>query len=896
MSSPSPYRLVACYALLLLFILGCGSDEAIESISFNDDVRPIFNAKCVGCHGGVKQAGGFGLVFRENALGPTSSGEFAIVPGDPAASGIIQRTRHASPQLRMPLDAPPLTEAEIVTLETWIDQGANWEQHWAYQPPVLPDVPSIGDPWVHNDIDRLVLTDLRELSLAPSEAAVPAVILRRVAFDLTGLPPSVSLSDQFLAGDLTYDQLVDSLLASPAYGEHYAAKWLDLARYADSRGMEKDRPRSIWQYRDWVIDAFNIDMPFDTFTILQLAGDLIENPTERELIATGFHRNTMSNDEGGTDNEEFRVVSVLDRVNTTWEVWQGTTMACVQCHSHPYDPIKHEEYYTSYALWNNTTDRDHSNESPVLRTLYEEEEQEYKRLTEWIAQHAEEETDERIHDWFAAIKLREPRYRPEDFMNVQGGVYTGRAEEEYLALKGGESFALPHHNYTGVGGIQLNLRSMAAGRLLVRRDAPDGPVIGRLVATGESWDHEERIVLDPLEGEHVLYFTVEGSADADVFGIMNVGVEPQLPGHKQEGVARIEAYIQNLATCEEAVTTPVMLEVPDQQRRDNYMFDRGNWLVRGKEVSGGVPALLNGGAAVEIDNRLAFARWLMNPDQPLTARVAVNRLWAYLFGSGLISTVEDLGSQGARNHHPELLDYLAVHYATDLGWSQKELLRLIVTSATYRQSSEVSAEMLDTDPYNDQLARGPRRRLTAEEVRDQALAVSGLLSAKMYGPGVMPPQPEGLWDNIPYSGARWETSTGEDRYRRAVYTFLRRSVGHPMLATFDGPNREFCLSRRIPTNTPLQALMTMNDPAYIEVASVLARQVSDLPSPADRIAEIFERLLLRPIAPEELSAFRQLYEEASKQYALQRTEPEPHAALTVVANAILNLDEFITLG
>ena len=877
------------FGLSVISLLLFGACQQERTVSFNEDIRPIFNEKCIGCHGGVKQAGGFGLVFRENALRETESGKYAIVPGHPGRSEIIARVHHPDEELRMPYGAAPLSEEEIQLLETWIDEGAEWEEHWAYQPPVQPPVPIVEGAESLQPIDAFVRASLLENDLSPAPGANKRTLLRRVSFDLTGLPAPDPLATAFLDGKLTYEALVDSLLSQPSYGEHQAAKWMELARYADSRGYERDRPRSIWRYRDWVVQAFNEDLPYDDFVTYQLAGDLLPEPTEDQLVATGFHRNTMSNGEGGTENEEYRVAAVIDRVNTTWEVFQGTTMGCVQCHAHPYDPITHEEFYTSYALFNNTIDHDHVTEAPLLRTLYAADEEKYRRLEDWIDDHAEEEARARVREWRQMIKVREPRLRPDRFENVDGGVFTARADEDFMFLRNGNSFSLPAHDLTHLSALHIDLRPMGSGSLEVRLNGPGGQVVAEhAFARGDG--NELRLPVTTPAGTHALYFVVRGGGDGKLLALNAIGYEPILPGAGEPGVEEIETYITELLAARDSVTTPIMVETSGASRRKNHLFERGNWLVHGKEVSGGIPKLLDGDRESPVDDRLDFARWLTAPEQPLTSRVAVNRAWAQLFGTGLVATLEDMGSQGAKPTHPELLDYLAAEFSGPLGWSTKGLLRQIVLSATYRQSSEAGPQLLARDPDNEWLARGPRKRLSAEEIRDQALAVSGLLSRKMGGPGVMPPQPEGLWNHIPYSSIEWVTSTGEDRYRRALYTYLRRSSIHPAMTTFDASNREVCLSRRTITNTPLQALMTLNDPAYLEVADRLAAQVADLPDLDAQIDGLYERMLRRPAEPEERRILSGLYAEA---YA---AEGGTHEALAVVANALLNIDEFLTLS
>ena len=849
-----------------------------ERVSFNAEVRPIFNAHCVGCHGGVKQSGELGLIFRKDAMA-------AIVPGSAARSELIKRVRHTNPEVRMPYERAPLSKADIRTLERWIDQGAEWEEHWAYRAPTVvaahAAVPAGG-----NRIDAYIADGLAPHSLTLAPVAPPPVLLRRLAFDLTGLPPTPEEVAAFVAdpSEAAYATAVDRYLASPRYGEHRAATWLDLARYADSRGYERDRPRTIWPYRDWVIRAFNADMPFDSFTVLQLAGDLLEAPTRDQLIATAFHRNTPSNEEGGTDNEEYRVVSVLDRVNTTWEVWQGTTMACVQCHSHPYDPIEHEAYYQSYAYFNNTADHDHVWERPLLSIPSQALQAKVDSVRSWVTAYGE---PEEMVQWQRFLETREPVLRPYHFEQVVGGVFTDRADEDFLILQDGHSFALPELDLSEVTALHLNAGAPDVVEVSVRLDAVDGSEIGK-VTLQKSWGAISIIPIATTSGMHRVFLRVAGTEGSDLLRVYSVYPQRKLPGAEAAGYAEVTKRVTQLATAPDSVTVPVLSENPAELRRSTYLFERGNWLVHGQEVQGGVPEILPpiepGG------DRLTFARWLVSPENPLTARVTVNRVWAEFFGQGIVTTLEDFGSQGAAPSYPELLDWLAVHFATELDWSVKDLIRTIVLSRTYRQSSQAAPALRELDPHNALLARGPSARLTAEALRDQMLAVSGLLSDKMYGPGVMPPQPEGLWDHIPYSDMRWETSTGEDRYRRAVYTYLRRSVLYPGMTTFDGSAREVCLSQRIPTNTPLQALATLNDPAFVEGMRKLAEDVTEQTAdPATAIDMLHRRLLQRPVREGDREALLALYEDALAEYDGKREE-----ALFLVVNVLFNLDEFLT--
>ena len=716
------------------------SEGKKNQISFNEDVRPILNENCLACHGGVRQSGQFSMLFPSDALLPTESGKPAIVPGHPDSSELIRRIWHEDPDERMPLEKDPLPADQIEILEQWIAEGAAWETHWAYQPVKQVDLPTPKNAsWGANEIDAFILEKIEEAGLEVSPEADCRMLIRRVHLDLIGLPPTHDEAAAFCEDteEDKYKRMVDHVLTSPHFGERWAAMWLDLARYADTKGYEKDSPRSIWLFRDWVIKAFNQDMPFDQFTTEQLAGDLLPDPSEDQLIATAFHRNTMNNDEGGTDNEEFRVASVIDRVNTTWEVWMGTTMACVQCHSHPYDPFRHKEYFTFYAFLNNTEDHDTPNEYPTLITLI---------------------------------------------------------DSTHTAL------------YEKTGG---------------------------------------------------------------------------------------------------EVRTPIMKEMPADSLRTTHVFNRGNWLDPGEQVLPDVPGIMHPFPDDVPRNRLGLAQWILDEQNPLTSRVIVNRFWAELFGAGLVETLEDFGSQGQAPSHPELLDWLAYSFMHDHRWSTKQLLKTIVLSATYRQRSRVEPGSMEKDPLNRWLARAPRLRLTAEQIRDQALAVSGLLSGKMYGPSVMPYQPDGIW-RAPYSNLAWETSEGEDRYRRGLYTFWRRSAPYPSMVAFDSPSREVCVSRRISTNTPLQALVMLNDPVYVEAAQALAQRMIEHGKGKVESALVFgfQRALVRDPSAKELAELMDLYKEAyfayEDQLIVASNDPASMIndlelnAYTVVANTILNLDEFVT--
>jgi hypothetical protein len=759
------------------------STVAAESkLDFNRDVRAILSNKCYACHGpddGQRQAG-LRLDDAKIATQELETGATAIVPGAPDASELMARVTSLDDAVRMPPAefGKPLTAAEIATLRSWIEQGAVYARHWSYEKPVRiepPAPPYSLQSWPRNEIDRFALSAMRQRGLQPSPEADRHALVRRVFLDLTGVPPTVEEADAFVLNNdpQAYEKLVDDLLRRPTYGEHWGRMWLDLARYADSAGYADDPPRTIWAYRDWVIRAINANMPFDQFTIEQIAGDMLPNATEDQLVATAFHRNTMTNNEGGTQDEEFRNVAVVDRVNTTLAVWMGTTIACAQCHNHKYDPISQREYFGMFAMLNNTQDADRHDETPLL-PLFSDDDR--KRWTE------------------------------------------GSGPLAVLQL----AFVVP--------ASALNLET-------------------------SFW--------------------------------------PQLAGAFRD--------------MRPATSVPVLREIQGP-RRETRIANRGNYLDPGPVVEPGFPAVLHASGSAGPVDRLTLARWLVSKENPLTARVTVNRYWETLFGRGIVATSEEFGAQGELPTHPELLDTLAVNFM-DSGWDVKALIRLIVTSAVYRQSSQVADSTPITDPDNRWLARGPRVRLTAEMVRDQALAVSGLLSSKMYGPPVRPPQPNLGLAAAFGSSTDWATSEGEDRFRRAIYTTWRRSNPYPSMATFDAPNREVCMLRRTATNTPLQALVTLNDPVFVEAAQSLARQAMEHSKAIDnRVVYAFRRCLLRRPSANERQLLSDLYQEshahlADRPAAALNLATKPlgglppgvdavdAAAMTTVCNVLLNLDE-----
>lgn len=915
-----------CVVLIVLF-WSC-QKTTDDQISFNRDVRPILNAKCLRCHGGVKANGEFSMLFEADAFSETQSGKPAIVRGSHAKSGIYQRIVHNDPELRMPFEAPPLTQEEIDVIAKWIDQGAKWEKHWAYIPPkndILP--PKVNSAqWAQNDIDRFVYAKMLEKKLTPAPEADKATLMRRLYIDLIGLPPTVEEIHDFMEDKSpdAYQTLVNKLLASPHFGERWATMWMDLARFADSKGYEKDSNREIWKFRDYVINAFNEDMPFDRFSIEQLAGDLLPDPTEEQLIATAFHRNTLANDEGGTDNEEFRVASVVERVSTTYEVWQGTTMACVQCHSHPYDPFRHKEFYESMAYFNNAMDNDSYFEEPKLFTYSEENKKEVAKLLSYIDAellpedrgvkspylHTEKEAvlnrlDYRIHE-------AESFYESSPFIELDESLTllwqvqdSSWVKYETVDLNDVESigfFASATINY--------------AGDIAVHLDSLHGDKIGqtKITRTGDSKKgadnrnntREFKTSIDAVEGTHDIYlkFYKGERYDGHLFYLDKMRFYKKGP-RMMKYSAEFRKKLETLAEVP-TTSTPIILELPKNEARKTHVFDRGSWLNLGAEVQRSIPNIYDYPETEEPNDRLAFAKWLVSDANPLAARVAVNRFWEQLFGFGLVESMEEFGSQGEKPTHPELLDWMAVRFMEKHEWRMKPLLREMVLSATYRQSSAADNDKFEKDARNQWLSRGYRTRLSAEQVRDQVLTVSGLLDRTIGGPSVANKDVDGGWTGIP----EWAITGDSAKYRRSLYTLWKRVTPPKGMLTFDSPDKSVCTSRRIRTNTPLQALNLLNDETFFEAANALAEQM--LATDAELEGQLvfgYQRVTGRTIEAQKLILLKALYKEAKAHYekvevsdfpevSLGKSNRERYklAALTVVANTLFNLDEVIVKG
>ncbi len=807
------------FLLAVTLVLGSTSAQGRqdENVDFLRDLQPIFKASCHKCHGAEKPKGQFRLDLKAFALKGGISGK-TILPGKGSESPLVKLLLEADEDARMPQKAPPLAREKIDLIRRWIDQGAEWpdsaggeatlETHWAYAKPARPASPVVRNAaWVRNPIDAFVLARLEKEGLAPSPEAPREALLRRVSLDLSGLPPSPAETDAFLADGSSdaYERSVERLLASPHYGERWARPWLDLARYADTNGFNFDSPRTMWKFRDWVIRALNADMPFTQFTIDQIAGDMLPGATLDQKVATGFHRNTLTNEEGGTDKEEARWETLLDRVNTTAFVWLGSTLACAQCHNHKYDPFTQKEYYRFLAFF------DHSDE-PRLELLTPEEQAERQAVRDRIA--AEEK------------ELR-------------------KVAEAQLPVGVRKALEVPYANRTNT---QRN--------------------------------------------------------DVVIF------CRSQMTGFRELGDRLLGLY--QLHTRQDGATALVLQERATSEVPSTHFRIKGGFTNVGEKVTAGVPASLPPLPEGTRPDRLALARWLVSEENPLTARVVVNRFWDLFFGRPLVETAEDLGTQGQRPTHPELLDWLATEFVR-LGWSMKAVHRAIVLSSTYRQSSRVAPALLERDLHNRLLARGPRFRMEAEMIRDVMLSASGLLSLKIGGPSVFPLQADtsGVVA-INKVDTRWTPSEGEDRYRRGLYTHWRRTAPFVAFGLFDAPTRETCTVRRLRTNTPLQALGGMNDPAYFDAARGLARRIVTEagPEPADRAVHAF-RLCTgrRPDAEETdriVRAWRRELEHFSADPAAARavfkgwtivspnSEIPDRAAWALVANALLNLDETVT--
>ncbi|HEV3004467.1 MAG TPA: PSD1 and planctomycete cytochrome C domain-containing protein [Pirellulales bacterium] len=1021
----------ACAFLTLAAIARAGEPAATRAIDDDRDVRQILSNNCFKCHGpdAAERQAGLRLDRRDDALKPAESGAVPIVPGKADKSELVRRIFSDDPEVRMPpADSNKrLTEVERDLLKQWIDAGAPWRQLWSFVRPRRPQPPQSNPlrraDWPRTVIDRFVLARLEAEGLEPSGEADRAMLIRRASLDLTGLPPTSAEVEAFLmdtSGD-AYERLVDRLMSSPHYGERLALEWLDAARFADTHGYHIDSGRDMSRWREWVIDAFNRNLPFDQFTVEQLAGDLLPEPTLEQRIASGFNRNHMINFEGGAIPEEYHTAYIVDRVNTTGTVWLGLTIGCTQCHDHKFDPLTQKEFYQLFAFFHNVPenglDGSKGNAAPLVRAPSREQQRRLDELADQIArreqklvapnatidaaqakwEHEQQKAGPIEWSMLATTELRSAGgatlARLDDGSILASGAnganetYTVVAQSELNRITAVRLETLPDDSFSAQGpGRSVNgnfvltdvrlaaetpgpVKFKAASADFSQQDYPvanaiDGqpqsgwaihPEVGKPHAavfelaeplTGDG-PRQLTIVLDCQSqfGQHQpgrLRLSATDSPDphgsnalpvpvqellAIAPAARNAAQQAALRGYYREHVsAELRPSFETLARLRQersdvdrqVPTTMVMQEMP--AARETFLLVRGQYDKLGDKVQPGVPASLPPLPAGAPANRLGLAQWLVGPDQPLTARVIVNRYWQMLFGTGLVKTAEDFGSQGELPSHPELLDWLAVEFR-ESGWNVKQLLRTMVTSAAYRQSSAVTPELLANDPENRWLGRASRLRLPAELIRDQALAAAGLLDDRIGGQSVSPYQPPGLWEELMSreDGANWTAQTyvqshGPDLYRRTMYTFWKRTSPPPTLATFDAPDRETCTVRRARTNTPLQALVLLNDPTFVEAARMLAeRLLSEAGSTDERIALALRLVLARRPKENELAVLRKVYEQQLAVYradrdgalALLSVGESPRnesfdaaelAAWASVSSVILNLDEAVTRG
>ncbi len=963
------------------------------TVSYGREIAPILKAHCISCHSGAVPAGKLDLSSKAGILRGGQSG--SVLSG----SLLLKRIDGSLPP-QMPLGLPPLINEDQAKIRTWLQEGMTFDasgplKHWAYVAPVSPPVPQLGSSWVRNPVDAFVLHKLRESGLHPSVEASKETMIRRASLDLTGLPPTPSEISTFL-GDKApgaYDRLVDRLLASPHYGERQAREWLDLARYADSDGYEKDLGRTAWLYRDWVINAYNQNLPYDTFTIKQIAGDLLPNSTLEDKIATGFQRNTMQNLEGGVDQEEAHFLVELDRAETTSAVWLGSTLNCARCHDHKYDPFTQRDYYKMVAFYNNTKIYPHGPKAvgeekwleatlkvppPTDAAKTTELNREIKQLEEKV-ENAGKFDPGQFSVWKkqAVIPAVWDGLEPVSASSLKGSQLAIQADGSILS--GGQTpdsdcytiFTKPLGKK--VSGLRIealtdpSLPHLGPGRadngnfVLNRVRVWSGPQELKLSYAKADYSQPDYNPLNTLSGDmngwavsgqqgkpHEIAFTFSEPVPAGAalkieldstsgyakhilgrfrlsttFGgdpsswIMPDGIKASLSSGSQANDAAVRKYfLENRPQLEIAKhglsvdlakidrmkqgwpTALVMEEKPTTQPLFEWVRHRGEIGSKTEKVLAGTPAILPPLPPGKAD-RLALAKWLVSKNNPLTARVQVNRMWEQLFGRGLVETSEDFGTRGSRPSHPELLDWLACWFMNH-NWDMKALNRLLVTSATYRQSSAASPGVLAKDPENRLLARGPRFRMEAEMIHDVALAAGGILSAKIGGPSVYPYQPDGIWAS-PYSGENWVPSKGEDASRRAIYTFWKRTAPYPSFIALDAGSRESCTVRRIRTNTPLQALALLNDKLMLQAAQALGKRM-ELAStdPATRLADGFLICTSRKPVATELTRLETLEKRLESKYGSMPSQAKmlggtaQDAAYTLVANVLLNLDETIT--
>ena len=1012
---------IACAGAILLASLPGQSETPLR---FDRDIRPILSDACFQCHGpdNNHRKAGIRLDTQEGILAAVEDGVHLVVPGDPDASLIMQRMESHDPDEVMP---PPeakkkFGEKERAILRRWIAEGATWAEHWAFIPPEKSSLPEVSDTtWPRNPIDHFIADKRVALGLGASQEATRETLIRRLSLDLTGLAPTPEQVDAFVADETpdAYAQLVERLLASPHYGERMAWPWLDAARYADTNGYQGDNERTMYPWRDWVVQAFNDNMPFDQFSVWQLAGDLLPDPTHEQRLATGFNRNHMINGEGGRIAEENRVEYIFDQLETVGTVWMGLTFNCCRCHDHKYDPLSKEDYYGLFAYYNQTpvTGAGGDPKTPPNLPIYDAATKEriaaireditglrkevgeqrktlLKGLAAWESTEKERLT-QRESTWSPyAVERAEAKNQT---LSLEAGnlilasgdnpdndtyTLTGTTDKSTigalrleairhesmtqngLARSGSGNFVLTDVQVTvldGNGGeaavkIVSGEATLEQGDFKITKAFDDDAYSGWAVYEGKPFDKDHtavlrfekpiameadstiRVVLDhqsPYAQHNLGHFRISFSAETDA-GLaggqddalaallaksltersreeQNAVVDRYLKSDKDydRNAQRLEQNREKLSKVENAAPR-VMIMGDRREQRKTYVLNKGLYNQPQDEVPMAVPAVILEPAEDLPVNRLGMAQWLMNPTHPLTARVTVNRLWAQVFGQGLVKTTENFGAQGELPSHPELLDWLAVEFI-ESGWDVKHLMRLMVNSATYRQRSRANAQHLAVDPTNRYYARGPRYRMPSWMIRDQALQAGGLLVPKLGGRPVKPYQPDGLWQEFSFGKIKYAHGEGEDLYRRSLYTYWRRIVAPPMF--FDAASRQTCTVKAVRTNTPLHALATLNDPTYVEAARGMAGRLLALEGQDDtgRIAEAFRIVLGRAARAEELDLLRTSLDRTRAQYT---AEPEnalayvnvgespfpdgadavEHAAWANLCLALLNTDEALT--
>jgi len=1037
-------------ALILLF-RNHAADAAQSKVDFARDIQPVFSAHCERCHGARSAMAQLRLDDRQSLLR-------LVIPGNGKSSRLLHRILGEGGEARMPMGADPLKPGQIALIRKWIDEGAEWPEsdgatgrltrgakepeppkHWAFVTPGRPTLPEVKNRvWIKTPIDRFILARLEKEGLPPSPEAARMTLLRRLSLDLIGLPPTIAEVDAFLNDKSSdaYRKQVERLLASPHYGERWGRHWLDAARYADSDGYEKDKSRRVWFYRDWVINSLNSDMPYDRFIIEQIAGDLLPKRTQDQIVATGFLRNSMINEEGGVDPEQFRMEAMFDRMDAIGKSVLGLTIQCAQCHNHKYDPLRQEEYYRMFAFLNNSHESNIAVYTPAEQMKLAEI---FRRIREIEAelQHKNPDWQKRMSEWEEGVRNDQPEWKiiqPEvDEISTDGQRYLPMEDGSFLAA----GYAPVKHRV--MMRLKTDVRNITAFRLELLND-PNLPLngpgrsikgscaltefeveaapasdpkkvtkikIARATADINPPEQELEPIFDDKTGRRRVTGPIQFAIDGKNDTAWSIDAGPGLRNQPRKAVFVLPAPIANesgavltfylgqghggwnnndnqqnslgrlrlsMTTAPDAVADPLpasvreILSIPREARspaqvqavfsywratvpefgeanrqitelwgqhpegssqlvlnergvaRETHLLKRGDFLKPDKAVLPGVPVFLHSPPADAPPNRLTFAKWLVDRKSPTTARAVVNRIWQSYFGAGLVATPEDFGKQSEAPSHPELLDWLAVELMEN-GWSLKHIHRLIVNSTTFRQTSRVTPESLQRDPFNRLLARGPRFRVEAEIVRDIALRVSGLLNPKIGGPSVYPPAPAFLFDR-PFSfGPKvWNEEKGEDRYRRAIYTFRFRSVPYPMLQVFDAPTGDFSCVRRARSNSPLQALVTLNEPLFIEAARALALKTLKEGGTNDeqRLNYMFRRALSRLPARQEsvellgllnrqrdrfiageLNPWNFVTDNPDKPFPLPKgarmpVRMEDAAAWTVVARALLNLDETIT--